>query len=158
MASLRQYLIGVTASAIICGIVKSISNEKTLSGAILRLIAGIVMTVTVLSPVVDLKLGDLPVLSGDLLAQASAAAEAGENLASAEINAIIKDRVQAYILDKAAAFGAALQVEVTMPDDGSRLPEAVTLYGSVAPYAKVRLQRIIAEDLQIAKEKQQWIG
>ena len=158
MAGLRQYLMAVTAAAIICGIVKSISNEKTVPGAMLRLMAGIVMTVTVLSPVVQLDLCDIPALSEDFAAQADAAAALGEEMAAAEINAIISEQTQAYILDKAAAFGAALQVEISMANDGSYRPESVVLQGSISPYAKARLQSIIEEDIQIAKEKQQWIG
>lgn len=155
---MRHYMIAVTAAAIICGIAKSICNEKTVSGAVLRLLAGIVMTVTVLSPVVRLDLNDLPLLSEDLLAKSKSAAAAGEEMASAEMDAIIKDRTQAYILDKAAEFGASLQVEIWIPKDGSHRPESVILQGSISPYAKSRLESIIEEDIQIAKEKQQWIG
>ena len=158
MAGLRQYLIAVTAAAILCSIVKSITNEKTVTGAVLHLMAGIIMTVTVLSPVVQLDLSDIPALSDDFLTQADAAAAVGEEMAAAEINAIISEQTQAYILDKAAAFGAALQVEVCMANDGSYRPESVVLQGSISPYAKARLQSIIEEDIQIAKEKQQWIG
>ena len=79
-------------------------------------------------------------------------------MAAREINAIIIEQLQAYILDKAADLGAELEVEILMPDDGSGQPQGVVLRGAVSPYAKTRLQQIIAEDLDIAKEKQQWIG
>ena len=158
MTPLRQYLIAVTAAAIICGITKCISGEKTVSGAILRLMAGIVMTVTVLSPVVQLNLKDLPALSDDIISQAKAAATIGTEMTREEINAVISERTEAYILDKAAGFGASLEVEICMAKDGSYRPETIILYGSVAPYAKSRLQSIIEEDIQIAKENQQWIG
>ena len=158
MANLRQYIIAVTAASIICGIVKSISNEKNGSATILRLVSGIFMTVTVLSPVVRLELNALPILSEDFLDQAKTAAAVGEEVAIDEINAIITKQTQAYILDKAAAFGARLQVEVHIAKDGTYRPKTVTLQGSISPYAKSRMQQIIEEDLQIAKEDQQWIG
>ena len=116
------------------------------------------MTITVLSPVVQLDLNTLPVLTENFTTQAKAAAAAGEEVAVDKIITIITEETQAYILDKAATFGAKIQVEVRIAKDGSYRPDAVTLQGSVSPYAKSRLQQIIEDDLQIAKEDQQWIG
>lgn len=158
MEGIRQYLIAVSAAAIICGIAKSLADEKTAAGSVIRLIAGLVMTMTVLSPVVELDLRDLPALSGEIIAEASAAAAEGEKMAAAETNIIINEQMEAYILDKAADFGVELEVEFYMPDDGSLQPEGVTLRGTVSPYAKSQLRQIISQDLGIAKENQQWIG
>ena len=158
MENLRQYIIAVTAAAMICSIAKSISSEKNTAGTILRLIAGIFMCVTVLSPVVRLDFSALPALSENFVEQANAAAAQGKNATADEINTIITEQIQAYILDKAEAFGSRLQVEVHIATDGSYRPEIVTLQGNISPYAKSRLQQIIEEDLQIPKEDQQWIG
>ena len=158
MDELRQYLLSVTVAAILCGITKSLWSEKTVTGSILRLAAGVIMTVTVLSPVVRLNLAELPELTYDFVRQAKAAAAFGDEMALAEKSAIIKEQTQAYILDKAAALGADLEVDVTLADDGSCRPETAVLEGRISPYAKARLQSIIAEDIQIAKENQQWIG
>lgn len=158
MTALRQYIIAVTAAAMICGIIKSTSKENNASATILRLIAGIFMTVTVLSPVVRLDLRGLPDLGEDFMEQAMAAVALGEEVTADEINTIITEQTQAYILDKAESFGARLEVEVQIARDGTYRPKAVTLRGSVSPYAKSRLQQIIEEDLQISKEDQQWIG
>lgn len=154
---MRQYLLSIVGAAIICSIAKNISNEKTLSGAMLRLVAGIIMTVTVLAPVVNLDLNDLPLMTTNFMNEASAIAAEGEEMAASARNAIISDRAEAYILDKAAAFGAALEVEVTI-SDGTMMPEGARIKGAISPYAKLQLQRIMEQDLQIAKENQQWIG
>ena len=158
MEGIRQYLLTVTAAAIICGMAKTIADEKTVSGTVIRLIAGLIMTLSVLSPVVKLNLGELPDITSAFVAEGKVAASRGEELAARQAMVIIKDQLQAYILDKAASFGAELEVEVLMPDDGSAQPEGVILWGNVSPYAKARLQDMIEEDLNIAKEKQQWIG
>ena len=158
MDSIRQYLLSLVVSAIICAMAKSVTSEKTFTGAITRLIAGIIMTLTVLSPVMTINIADLPILTTDLTDEAAAAAAAGKEMASSEMNSIIIQQTQAYILDKAADFGAALEVEVLMPQDSSSLPIGVILNGNVSPYAKTQLQRIIAEDIQITKENQQWIS
>ena len=154
---MRQYLLSIVGAAIICSITKNISNEKTLSGTMLRLVAGIIMTVTVLAPVVNLDLNDLPLMTTNFMDEASAIAAEGEEMAASARNAIISDRAEAYILDKAAAFGAALEVEVTI-SDGTMMPEGARIKGAISPYAKLQLQRIMEQDLQIAKENQQWIG
>ena len=154
---MRQYLLSIVGAAIICSIAKNISNEKTLSGAMLRLVAGIIMTVTVLAPVVNLDLNDIPLMTTNFMDEASAIAAEGEEMAASARNAIISDRAEAYILDKAAAFGAALEVEVTI-SDGTMMPEGARIKGAISPYAKLQLQRIMEQDLQIAKENQQWIG
>ena len=158
METLKNYLLAITAAAIICAIARSLCEEKTVSGSMIRLIAGIVMTVTVLSPVLKLKFDDLPDLSADFTAEAASAAAAGKEMAEAEFNAIIIRQTQAYILDKAAAFGADVEVEILMPADSSWQPDGVIISGSISPYAKERLQKIIAEDIQIPKENQQWIS
>ena len=64
---------------------------------------------------------------------------------------IIKQRTQAYILDKAQALNTVLEVEVTLSDDDIPVPLKVRLKGKISPYAKGRLQATIAEDLGIEK-------
>ena len=157
MEDIHQYLISVTAAAIVCAVAKSVSEEKTVAGSMVRLIAGIVMTVTVLSPVVSLSLDVLPEFSAALNTGADTAVADGKKMAETEINAIITEQVRAYILDKATDLGADVDVEVLMPADGSNQPEGVVLYGNVSPYAKSQLQRFIAEEFLIPKEDQQWI-
>ena len=83
METLKNYLLAITAAAIICAIARSLCEEKTVSGSMIRLIAGIVMTVTVLSPVVKLKFDDLPDLSADFTAEAASAAAARKEMAEA---------------------------------------------------------------------------
>ena len=80
----------------------------------------------------------------------------GEQQTKTALARLIKQRTCAYILDKAQALNVALEVEVTLSDDDIPVPEAVRLKGKVSPYAKGRLQTIIAEDLGIEKERQTW--
>ena len=45
-----------------------------------------------------------------------------------------------------------------MSRDSIPVPTAVTLYGSAAPYLKLKLEEILQEELNIAKENLVWIG
>lgn len=156
MDGLRHYIIAVTAAAILCGIVKSIS-EKAASGKIIKLICSLFLGFTVLKPITQIDLSQLAEVSLPYADEAVRAAALGEKLSQDALMNIIKVEAEAYILDKAAAFGAALEVEVTI-SDGTMMPDGARIKGAISPYAKLQLQRIMEQDLQIAKENQQWIG
>ena len=70
MDGLRQYLISVTAAAIICSICKYFAYEKSASGTVISLIAGLIMAITVISPIVTLERGELPALSEGFITEA----------------------------------------------------------------------------------------
>jgi hypothetical protein len=55
-------------------------------------------------------------------------------------------------------MGAEVEVEVTLSDDSTQVPCAVTITGMVSPYLKQRLSEMIEEDLQIKREDQHWIN
>lgn len=156
MESLRQYVITVTAAAIIAGILAGFMDEKSSSGGLIRLIAGLFLAFAVISPVVQLDWDGITASLSDFSAEGSLAAAEGENIASETYSSIIKSETEAYILDKAAELSAELEVEVTL-DDGY-VPAFVAIRGAVSPYAKLRLQQILEDDLGISKENQIWTG
>ena len=154
MEGLKQYLTAITAAAIICAIAKMCAEGKTSSGAVIKLIAGLIMAFTVIAPVIDMNLGDLPVLSSQISIEAEAAGALGEEMAMRETNSIITERLEAYILDKAVSVGAEVEVEIELEES---YPVAVIVKGSILPEAKFQLQQILEADLGIAKENQKWI-
>ena len=88
--------------------------------------------------------------------EAADAAQLGINEAKKAQNAIIKQQLEAYILDKATQYHVDLQVEITLSKTGNAVPVAVSLQGAIAPYAKQQLQEMLENDLGISKENQQW--
>ena len=121
-----------------------------------KLICGLFLAYTVLSPISRVDFSNLPDFSLGCMDDAKDAAAMGENLARDSMADIIKEETEAYILDKAADLHANLHVEVTVGEDN--LPTAVTLSGEASPYARRQIQAIIANDLGISKENQKWIG
>lgn len=158
MDGIRQYLISLTAAAILCGIVKGLFPDKGGVGATIRLMTGLFLTVTVISPLVTISLGQLQDFGGGLKADAQAAVAAGKNAAMESVGTIIKEQTEAYILDKAEAFGGSLTVEVTLGTSNPPTPVGVTLGGAISPAGRSRLERIITEDLGVAKEQILWTG
>ena len=156
MDGLRQYIIAVTVAAILCGMVKSIS-EKAASGKIIKLICSLFLGFTVLKPITQIDLAQLAEVSLPYADEAVQAAAVGENLSRDALMDIIKTETEAYILDKAAAMNVSLEVSVTVEGDPP-VPAAAQLSGEVSPYAKQQLERILWEDLGISKENQEWTG
>ena len=157
MESIKIYLLGVVAAAVICGIVTRLMGDKGTQGAMAKLIAGLFLAFTVIRPVANISLDGLSDFTSAYSDAGQQAAAAGESLTKEALAASIKTQTEAYILDKAAALQVDLEVEVTLSDENIPTPTAVRLSGKVSPYAKARLQSIITEDLGIDKERQTWI-
>ncbi len=156
MEALRQYLLSVTAAAIVCGIAEKLLAKKGTAAAIGRMMTGIFLALVVISPLGTVSIDGLEDFSTDIRAQANEAVSAGQAQTHSALAAIIKERTQAYILEKAEAYQVLLDVSVEMSQEQIPVPLSVRLEGSISPYAKARLQDILEKDLGIPKEKQVW--
>lgn len=157
MEQIRQYLLSVIAAAVLCGIVNTLVGKKGAYFSIVRLIAGLFMALTVISPLVKIRLSDIVDYTNGLSAQANAAVAGGEAMALDAMGAIIKSQTEAYILDKAVSMELDIEVEVTLSSENPPIPCAVTIKGSISPYSKEVLRQYIANDLGISEEDQLWI-
>lgn len=156
MEDFKAYLLAIVGAAVICGIVTRLVGDKGTQGAMVKLIAGLFLTFTVIRPIADIRLDGLADFA-DLYSDAGAqAAAAGERMTKDALRASIKSRSEAYILDKAADLGLELRVDVTVSDDQIPFPTAVCLSGKTSPYAKAHLQAVITQELGIDKEHQVW--
>lgn len=156
MDQIRQYIISVVAAAIFCGLVTTLLGKQGSIAAMGKLLAGVFLTMTVVSPWFKLELGNWEQYLDALSSDGTTVAESGKTMAAEETAAIIKARVESYILDKATEMEVDLTVEVTLSDDDPPMPQSVRLNGNVSPYAKARLSDIIAKDLGIPAEEQLW--
>ncbi len=156
MDALGPYLLRVTAAAILCAILKSLLGKEGTPAAMGKLLCGVFLAVTVLHPLTALRMGSLQVFSQDIAWEASQAVAQGESDAAQALRAGIKQRVEAYILDKAASLGAELTVEVTLTKDAPPAIAQARLAGKISPYAKAQLSDILTRELGIPKEAQQW--
>lgn len=124
----------------------------------LKLICGLFLAFTVAEPFATVSITDFTLFTADIHADAQAAVADGKEYVRISIRDIIKDETEAYILDKAEALGADIEVDVTVSGDYQPIPKTVCIAGSVSPYAKARLENMLEEDLGIGKEGQLWIG
>lgn len=157
MDGLRDYLMGVTAAALCCSAAVKLAG-KGLTGSVVKMLAGIVMTLSILSPLVSVKLDSYEDFFQSIQSDAEDAALDGKNSAREAMAEIISEEVRTYILDKADALGVELTVEVELSADSIPVPSAVTLKGSVSPYARSVLSEYISDSLGIGTEAQTWIS
>lgn len=155
MEALREYLLSVTTAAIVCALLRRLLAGKGSAETMGKILAGIFMALTVLSPLTQLRLPPLSELP--FSADAQQAVQAGEESARKALAERISAGAEAYILEKAAAMQATLTVRVELSGDPIPVPQRVYLQGNIAPYAKQKLQSMILQDLGINKENQVWI-
>ena len=155
MEALRQYALSIVTAALICAVISGfIQNNK--SKEMIRFLCGVFLTVTVLSPVCKI---DLHKIFDQLTPQAlhtSELVEHGQTLADKAREDIIIEELNAYILDKAAALGA--EVEVTVCLNENSIPVSAEICGNTSPDIRRQLSELLYWDLGITKENQLWTG
>lgn len=157
MEHIREYLISVTAAALLCGMIQTITGEKSSSAGIVRLVCGIFLALTVIRPVAQIQLREFSLTTSEIMEQAQLAAGEGEDYAKRALSRHITEQTEAYILDKAKIYGAEISVEVTVETVDQPVPAAVTITGKYSPYARTQLSALIASELNIREEDQTWI-
>lgn len=157
MGWIKQYIVSIVAAAIVCSIIKTLSEGNNTSSFVIKLLSGLFMALAVISPIVKLELDNISEYINNYQIQGENAVHAGIEYSQTEAAAIIKANTQAYILDKAQKLGAEIEVEVQLDGKSPPIPCAVTLKGHVSPFVKQRLTQYIYDDLGIAEENQTWI-
>ena len=158
MEGIREYLLSVTGAALLCSIVISLSPPKGSQSGLIKLICGLFLCFTVLSPLLDIQISDLPDYAHDFLEDGQSAAREGADEASEALRRIITDETESYIMDKAAQYSAEVTPRVTLSDTDPPVPIRCTLSGNVSPYVRQQLKKILETDLGIPEENQTWIN
>lgn len=155
MEDLRSYILAVTAAAILCALVAALAGKGGSIASIMKLLTGMVLTAVILQPIVQISDINLHRYLDELNENAAAAVSRGTAASQTELRTSILQKTEAYILDKAAKYGLALEVSVTLDDD-TMAPVAAVITGSVSPSAKMELQTMLEEELGIPQEAQTW--
>ena len=157
MDAVRGYLLCVIGAALICAVVQQFLTEKSAHLPLVKMICGLIMVLSVLSPLVNLS--DFAPFSWthEFANQADTAVVSGQQISYDALSEVILKRLEAYILDEARTLGAELTVTIELADGTLPTPHAVIIQGDVSPFAKNKLQSIIESELGISKENQKWI-
>ncbi len=156
MNLIHQYLITLIVAFLIVGILTTLIHKKSASGAMIKLISGIFLAFTMLTPLLKIKIGDLNIYYEGITADAEVAISEGKNMAQEATNKIIKEKLEAYILDKALDYHLEIEVELTLTGSLPSSPDSVKISGNVSPYTKQMMQKFLEEEIGIPTEKQIW--
>lgn len=156
MESIRTYLLQITVAAMFCGIATGVLGKKGMLGTTVKLLAGIFMALAVVAPWVNIRIDSFDSFLNGISLDGSAAVSEGEISATNAMKSIIKERTEAYILDKADTLGADVTADVSLNVEAIPAPTGVRISGKFSPYAKSVLSAYIADDLGISLEDQIW--
>ena len=155
MQPLSQYIMSLTAAAMICGTLLSLFQSSSMH-TVIRMICGVFMTITVLGPLCDFSFPDLFDIIPDFQEDAAQAAAWGEDFSAQLQKEHILQSLQAYIQDKASELDVTITAQFNLDRQG--IPNSVRIHGNITGQKKEALSQLIANELGIAKENQQWTG
>ena len=146
----------LVAASIIVGLITAIIKTKGSGAPIIRLVAGIFLSLVMLTPIFKLELQDVWDFYNEVSFDASTVVNEGKNIAQDEMHTIIKENLEAYILDKASALQLDVDVEVHLTEALPPAPNSITIEGDVSPYNKKIFQTFLSDEIGISKEQQIW--
>lgn len=158
MDRIRSYLLSVIIAALICSIVAALPGKNAALSAMRKTLCGVFISVTLISPLTNLRMPDLNQYLDAFHADAAEAVFLGQTMSQETADRLIKEQTAAYILDKAKDMGATLEVTVAISEESPRVPCSVTIRGMVSPYLRQKLTEVIEQELGIHREDQHWIS
>ena len=150
-----EYIAQAVAAALLCGIIVSMTKHSS-GGSIVRMLCGVFMTIVLIQPLAGTNVSFLESILPDITGDAEAVASEGAAAAEDIRREYIKQRVEAYILSRAKTMEADIQANVSLDEDC--VPVSVSIAGRISPLSRSRLTQMIASELGIPKERQEWIG
>lgn len=156
MEGVREYLLSVTAGAMLCAILTGLVGEKGALSGLHRLICGLFLCFTVIAPLAQVKISDFSDLAGDILGEGQQIAREGEESSREALRHIITDETRAYIMDKARSYGANVEVRISLSHDDPPVPVGCTISGAVSPYVRQQLTKVLISELGIPEENLTW--
>ena len=156
MEAIKQYVISITAAAILCILAPSIfSSNNTYTGAV-KFLCSLIFMIILVSPWKNFRLEEYDWFWESAFADAKAAVDEGVFAFNDLQAAGIKEKTAAYILDKAKEYDLELDIQVELDDSSPPMPENIIISGISTPLQKQQLRQIVSRDLDIPKERILW--
>ena len=148
-----RFVLGLICAALIAGILQTLT-EKSSCARVIQILCGIFLMVTALKPLKTVEFPDISAWAKAWDQEADRAVQEGEAIYNRQYASVIKEQLEAYILDIASQLGLSITAQLELTREG--LPDSVTFTGEAGQREKEKLQERIAKDLGIPKEKQLW--
>lgn len=155
MNAIREYIISIAAAALLCGILTRLTRGSA-SGEFVKMVCGVFLTVVLIQPMTGKKTLVWDTVLPNIVKTANAVTMEGIAAAENMKTELITQRLESYILSRAEAMETKIQVCISLGEDA--IPIGVHISGDVSPMNRSRLTQIIASELGIPKERQEWNG
>ena len=154
---LRNYLLSIVAVALLSGILLSLTPTGPVRRT-LRFICGLVLLLAALGPVAKLDMERLAGSLSELRLRAEERVEEAEDGSMELMTALIKEKTEAYIWDKAASLGMTpVRVEAEIGTEGGYpCPRSVAITASCTAAQRRRLTELIERELAVPSSEQEW--
>lgn len=149
----RVWLLSILSVSFLCALADALMPKGPVKG-VGKLVCGLILAVTVVSPVVTLDLeGGLQWLEGWEVGLEQREEELKKQVDEG-MKTIIEQEYEAYIVDKAAQLGAACtaRVECRQEDEGVYLPKTIWIRGALSQPQREALSGSLMEELGVASE------
>ena len=153
---IRNYVFSIILASVIAGIVLTVVKTNSSYGFFIKLLSGLFVALTVITPWKNIHLTDISSYIDHWEIDASGDVDVGVNAYQEALRASITNRTEAYILEKASSMGMQLSASVAISDDHPPVPVSIEISGNVSPYNKAILKKMIADDLGIPEDAQNW--
>lgn len=152
----RGYLLSIVAISLLASLLLTLvpkgSVHRTLS-----FLCGLAVILVTIGPVAKLDFEDLARSFSQMQIGSDFSGEDVQTNNDELIAAIIKEKAETYIWDKAHALGLSLTVTVEVKTgDGYPYPYSVSVRGACSRQQKTQLERDIAANLAIPSQRQEW--
>lgn len=154
MDGLKNYLIAVCSAAILSAILKQLIGKSKMSSGTVNLLSGLFVAICIISPWKDFSLQDLEIYNPLHTQLGQSYVETGKRITQNQIDAIISEKIESYILEKANQLGVQVEVSVELAEDS--IPFKSIVSGRLSPEEKKTLSAFLEKEIGIQKEMQIW--
>jgi hypothetical protein len=150
----KNYLIAVCSAAILSAILKQLIGKSKMSSVTVNLLSGLFVAICIISPWKDFSLQDLEIYNPLHTQSGQSYVETGKRITQNQIDAIITEKVESYILEKTNQLHLQVEVRVELAEDG--VPFKSIVSGKLSPEEKKTLSAFLEKEIGIQKEMQIW--
>ncbi len=154
MAAVKSWLLGVVLTAFAASLARQLAPKGRQAAAV-SLAGGLLLALALARPLVRIDWADMALPAGSFAAQSRETAADYRKKQQETLSAIIADRTEAYIWDKAAGLDGNYRftVSVSAGESGVPLPRSVTIAG---PYSR-ELSQWLERELGLDAAAQNWL-
>lgn len=151
---MRSWLLGIVLTSLAAGLARQLA-PKGREQAMVRLAGGLLLALAILRPLADGSWEGLDLETSSLTLQEEELADTYRKNQQETLSAIIAEKTEAYIWDKANQLGLDCTVTVTVSpgENGIPLPESVVVRGAYSG----ELAMCMEEEVGIPAQKQIWL-